>query len=31
MLNLKLCSLNYGMAYYCLAGKIIKGAMVRKF
>lgn len=31
MLNLKLCSLNCGIVYYCLVGKIINGARVRKF
>lgn len=31
MLNLKLCSLNYGIVHYCLAGKIINGAVARKF
>lgn len=30
-LNLKLCSVNYGIVYYCLAGKFINGAVVRKF
>lgn len=31
ILNLKLGALNYRIAYYCLAGKIINSAMVRKF
>lgn len=30
-LNLKLCSVNDGIVYYCLADKFINGAVVRKF
>lgn len=30
-LNLKLCSVNDGIVYSCLADKFINGAVVRKF